>query len=134
MNQYLTDYLKKHKFDKQLKKIKKKLKNKPVIVYGTGLLFQYILEHYDLSDLNIIGVSDRKFSEEAAGEDFMGYKIIPKKLILNYKPDYIIVAAENYFTLIEELESKLFKDTKVILLPLVRKNFIEVIKKIWSTV
>lgn len=132
MSQYFHDYLKKHRFEKQLKRLKNKLKDKSVVIYGTGVLFQYIHENFDLTGLNIIGVSDMKFSEESEGGDFMGYKIIPKKSILNYKPDYVVVAVENYLGLMENLELKLFRDTKVRLLPLVRKNFSEIVKTIWE--
>ena len=44
------------------KKLNKKLKGKTIVIYGSGLLFQKVLSNYDLSELNIIGISDRKFS------------------------------------------------------------------------
>ena len=50
----LLDYLQRVKFDKQIKKLTKKLKDKTVVIYGTGLLFQEVLKNYDLSGLNII--------------------------------------------------------------------------------
>ena len=36
-------YLKKYNFEKQLEALKKELKNKTIIVYGTGALFQAVL-------------------------------------------------------------------------------------------
>ncbi len=134
MSQYFKDYLKKNNFNKHLKKLKKLVKNKTVIVYGTGMLFQFINDNYDLSELNIIGISDMKFSKESEGQESLGYKIIPKSEILKYNPDYVIVASENYIDLIENLELKLFKDTKVKVLPLVKKNIWNIIKIIWESV
>ena len=98
------------------------------------MLFQFINDNYDLSELNIIGISDMKFSKESEGQESLGYKIIPKSEILKYNPDYVIVASENYIDLIENLELKLFKDTKVKVLPLVKKNIWDIIKIIWESV
>ena len=75
----LEEHLKQCKFDKYFKKLTKKLKGKKVIIYGTGSMFQYIQKNYDLSGLNIIGVSDGKYLLEQEGEEDLGYKIIPKE-------------------------------------------------------
>ena len=64
MDKNYKAYLEKVKFDIWLKKIIKRAQNKQVIIYGIGNLFQYIYEHYDLSKLNIIGLSDIKFDGE----------------------------------------------------------------------
>ena len=64
----------------------------------------------------------------------MGYKIIPKSSIVKYNPDYVIVAVENYFTVIENLELNLLKDTKIKLFPMVRKNLWDTISTIWNAV
>ena len=45
----LLESLEEFKFKKQLVKLNKKLKNKTVVIYGTGRLFQKIKENYDLS-------------------------------------------------------------------------------------
>ena len=81
MSEYFKKYLKNIKFEKNLRDLKKKLKDKKIIIYGTGLLFQYINENFDLSELNILGVSDIKFSVEQDGEKYLGYNVIPKSLI-----------------------------------------------------
>ena len=44
MSDDIKDLLNKYKFEKQLKKLNKKLKNKKFVVYGTGLVFQTILK------------------------------------------------------------------------------------------
>lgn len=134
MSEYFKEYLKKINFNKYLVNLKKKLKHKKVIIYGTGMLFQYIYSNYDLSDINIIGISDIKFSEEHEGEQYLGQRIIPKNSILKYDVDVILVASENYLDLIEDIEQNLTKETKIKVLPLARKRWFDVIKIIWQTI
>lgn len=134
MSEYFQEYLKKIKFSKYLNTLKKKLKDKRIIIYGTGMMFQYICQNYDLSEFNIIGVSDIKFSPEHEGEKYLGYSIIPKASILKYAPDYVIVASENYLMLIEDLERKMFKGSSIKLLPLAKKRTVDIIKAIWQAI
>lgn len=134
MIDYFETYLKRIKFDKSLKKLKKKIKDKKVIIYGTGTFFQYTNAHYNLKDLNVIGISDMKYSLNQEGEDDFGYKIIPKGLIAKYKPDYVLVATENYVNIIEDLELRYFKDTNIKVQPLARKAIIDIIKNIWNSI
>ena len=92
-------YLKEVNFEKYLKKLKTKLKNKKVIVYGSGSLFQFIKEKYDLSDINIIGISDMKFTDSQEGQDFLGYKIVPKLKMKSYEPDVVLIATLKYLSI-----------------------------------
>lgn len=134
MSEYFKKYLKNIKFEKNLRDLKKKLKDKKIIIYGTGLLFQYINENFDLSELNILGVSDIKFSVEQDGEKYLGYNVIPKSLIPKYNPDYVIVASENYMTLMEELHLEFIEYDSIKFLPLAKKSMMEIIKIIWQIV
>ena len=45
--------MKSNNFDKQFEKLIKRLKNKTVVIYGAGKMFQEIQNNYDLSKLNI---------------------------------------------------------------------------------
>lgn len=121
-------YLEKSNFEKYFEKLKKKIGNKKVILYGTGSLFQYIKKQYDFYPLNIIGISDLKYTIENK-EDF-GYKTIPKDLILKYKPDYVIVCIQNYLEAIEDLTLNTFKNKNIKVYPLVRFPLIQLIKTI----
>lgn len=132
MSEYFKNYLKNINFEKTLVSLKKKLKNKPIIIYGTGLLFQYINENYDLSDLNIIGISDIKYASELEGNKDLGYNIIPKGSIPKYDPDYVLVASENYMGLIESLNMEFSSYHSIKFLPLARKNWLEIVKAIWQ--
>ncbi len=128
----LKEYLEHIKFEKYLDKLNKKLKNKTVIIYGSGSLFQYIKKNYDLSKLNIIGVSDMKFNSKQEGEDFLGYKIIPKDKMTSYKPDVVLVATLKYLGITEDFEINVFNKTKTKIYPLARIPLADLIKEIWS--
>lgn len=126
------EYLKSVHFDKQLKKLNKKLKNKSVVIYGTGILFQKLKDNYDLSNLNIIGVSDRKFTEEQEGQEFLGYKIIPLDKIADYKPDYVLIATLKFLGIMDDFKNNVFRGTKIKVLPLVDKPFMTLLKEIFE--
>ena len=64
-NAELILFLKNVGFDNYLKYLKSKLKNKRILIYGAGLLFQTIYSNYDLSNLNIVGISDMSFSAKS---------------------------------------------------------------------
>lgn len=125
-------HLKNIGFEKYLKKLKNKTKNKKVVIYGAGTYFKYILEHYDLSFLDIIGISDIRFKENEEGQDFLGYKIIPKSKIVEYNPDIVLVSTIRYMGIIEDFVLNLFDDTKIKVYPLARIPLFQMIKTIWS--
>ena len=128
----LKEYLERIKFENYLKRLNKKFKNKTIIIYGSGSLFQYIKEHYDISTLNIIGISDMKFSEEQEGQEFLGYKIVPKNKMINYNPDIVLVSTLEYMGIIEDFEINIFNKTKTRVYPLAKVPMLDLIKKIWS--
>lgn len=117
----LIKYLYEINFEKNLQKLIKDLKKKKVIIYGTGLLFDTIINNFSLSDLNIIGISDLKYSSTGIDTD-KGYKIIPLESIKKAAPDYILVATEYYDSIINNFKNNLFKDAGIKILPLAKKN------------
>ena len=125
-------YLENNNFDGYFQKLNKKLKNKTVIIYGTGELFRFIKNNYNFSTLNIIGVSDLKFHTKDKNSDFMGYKIIPRDEIIDHNPDYILVATLKYTSIVEFFTTNLFKDTKIKIAPLVKRNLWDLIKEVWT--
>ena len=84
-----------------------------------------------MSSLNIIGISDMKFTEEQEGQDWEGYKIVPKARIVDYAPDYVLVATQNYLGLVENFICIDFKGTKIKVGVLFKRPLIEVLKEIW---
>lgn len=127
----IEEHLKICKFDKYYKKLVKKLKGKTVIIYGTGSMFHQIKDNYDLSQLNIIGVSDRKYNNDQEGTEDFGYKIIPFEKLENYQTDYVLLATQCYTGLLLEFSSKLYKNSKTKVLPLVKIPLLKILKEIW---
>lgn len=127
----LEKYLINNKFEEQLSNLKNELKNKKIIVYGTGKLFQTIIEKYDLSDLDIIGVSDKKYVLEDEGKENFGYKIIPFCKLNMYEADCILLGVQNYLSLQHE-----FQKSKIaqMVLPLVKMHLKTKILYYWNKI
>ena len=62
----------------------------------------------------------------------LGYKIIPMNKIIDYNPDFVLLSVEKYFTLIESMQNDKFRNTNIQVLPLVKKNLLDVINTIWK--
>ncbi|MBR6126498.1 hypothetical protein IKQ21_02320 [bacterium] len=126
------NYLYEYNFDKTLPKTVKKLKNKTVILYGAGAFLELIKKHFDLTGINIIGISDRRFVNHEENEEFLGYKAYAPSEIAEVKPDCVLVATKFYINIIEELYYKTLKGAKIKILPLVRKPLWTLIREIWG--
>lgn len=120
------------KFEKQLKKLNKKLKNKTVIIYGAGTFFEKALKNYDLSNLNIIGISDSKFAPQEEGEIYLGYKVIPINKIAEYKPDYVLIATLKFMNILNNFRNETFQKTKIKILPLVDRPLLDLVKELFE--
>ena len=129
MDEHL-ELLVKYKFQKRLEKLNKKLKNKKILIYGTGMFFKKIKNNYDLSNLNIVAVSDKKYALNEKGSLDMGYEIVPFDDIVEYNPDYILIATLNVFEIFTCLK-KITKGTKIKVAPLVDKPFWDLLKEIF---
>lgn len=119
MNEHFELYLEKTDFISYLNELNTKLTSKKVLIYGAGLFFKYINEKYDLSKLNIIGISDRKFMNSEEGNKFLIYDIIPVSKINEYKPDVILVSTIKNQKIADSLKED-FKNIEI--LPLVQEN------------
>lgn len=126
------EYLEKIKFEKHLKYIKKKLKNQKVIIYGAGTFFQTILNKYNLVDINIIAVADRKFINHKQDEIFHGYRVCAPDEMPSLSPDYVLVGMLKFVKVIEELEEQIFQNTNIKVKPLINKPILELWKEIWD--
>ena len=126
------DYLKKIGFEKHLKKITKKLKDKKIVLYGAGTFFKVIYDNYDLSGLNIIGISDKKFEDHEENEEFCGYKVVAPEEIKDLNPDYVLVGTLKFVRIIENFYAGLFEGSKIKIKPLIRKPFLELWKEFRS--
>lgn len=126
-NEHL-EYLKKINFEKHLKNINKKLKNKKIILYCAGIFCETIIENFDLTNLNIIGIADRKFTEHQEEETVFGYKVLAPGEMAALKPDYVLVATSDFLRIMEEIEVDYLKGTKIKIKPLIRKPFKDLCK------
>ena len=122
------DYLLKYNFSKTLPKLIKKLKNKTVVLYGVGILLDLIKENFDLSGINIIAVSDRKFKNSDVSE-YSGYKTCAPEDIEKLNPDYVLISTKFYMNIYEYLSNELLKNTGIKILPLVEKPFLTLFKE-----
>ena len=119
MSEMFELYLERIQFCSYLKELNIKLDSKSILLYGAGSFFEYIDKNFDLSRFNIIGISDKRFSDKEEGTTFLKYKIIPVSKINEYKPDIILVATIKNKKIIASLE-KDFKNTEI--LPLSVEN------------
>ena len=120
INEY--DYLLSIDFEQYLKKLTKKLKGKTVLIYGAGILFQTAYKNFDLSGLNIIGISDRKFDWIHENETFLGYKTYSPFEISKLKPDCILIATKYYIDIIGDIYSLIQYNRHIKIKPLFKKH------------
>ncbi len=135
MNNYYNiehiEYLKKIEFDKRLRALERKLKNKKIVLYGAGTFFQDLVKVYDLTKLNIIGIADRTFyNAEDMDKTFLGYTKFNFDDIITNAPDYILVSTLKSVDIIEELNAKVSKNIKV--RPLIKKPVKDLWEDVWG--
>ena len=125
------NYLYKQEFDKTLPKVLKKLRNKKIVFYGAGVYLELIKKYFDISDINVIALCDKKF-ENANVSEYLGYKTCKPAEIKELNPDYVIMTTKFYINIFEYLHDDLLKGTKIKIKPLVRKSFWTLVKEIWK--
>ena len=131
-DKYVKNYLK-YKFEKTLPKLVKKLEGKSVVIYGAGVFLELIKKYFDISGLNIIGISDKRFENHTENEEFLGYKVYAPSEIKDVSPDYVLVATKTYINIIENLYYETLKGTKINIKPLLQKPFMTLVKEIWCS-
>lgn len=125
-------YLQKYNFEKTLPKLIKKLKNKTVVLYGAGAFLEAIKKHYNLCNINVVAVADKRFVGHSSDEKFLDYKAIAPEEIMEQNPDYIIVSTKKYINIIEEIYCKYTKNTKIKIKPLLKKPILTLVEEIWE--
>lgn len=81
------EYFKYINQQKKIDKLARKYRNKKIVLYGAGMFFEALREDCDLSKLNIIAISDKRFEQE---QQFEGYRAIPPETISELNPDVLI--------------------------------------------
>lgn len=96
---------------KQIDKLAKKYKNKRLVIYGAGIYFQLLMNNFDLSKLNIVGIADKKFEYNKDSNNTPYIALSPEELNeVNY--DVILVAVYNHIQIIEFLKFRLLINGK----------------------
>ncbi len=91
-------FLKKQKFQKRIDNLSKKYKDKKIILYGAGLFAEVICDNFDLSGLNIIGISDLKYEKiDTTKDKYKTFDMIKPSEITIRKPDLVLILLQEYF-------------------------------------
>ena len=98
---------------KKINRLKKKLKNKRVLIYGTGKFFTETYNNYNLSDLNIIGVADKKYELNSSIKEDFSYKVVRISEIYKQNADCILICLEKP-NIVEKSLNNYFKKIKII--------------------
>lgn len=130
-NNDFCSFLKRRNFKSRLKKLTQKLKNKKIVIYGAGQLFEEINRHYDLSGLNIIALADRKFNDYEE-EKFLNYPAVSPSKIIELAPDYVLVSTLKYFDVVKTMDKDKFDEKNIKIIPFLGIDFINKIKGIWQ--
>lgn len=107
--EYLSyvDFLKSVNFKQKLEILKEKYEGKKVVLFGTGLFLDAILDNYDIKKyLNIIGISDKRVIDDRTS-DYKGFNL--------YKP--LALRALKFNVVLDT--NIMFEDTKKFL----KKNY-----------
>ena len=123
-------FFEKHNAKKQLLRLENKLKNKRVVIYGAGLYSKALLENYDFSKFNIIGIVDRCF-ENNKQDLYMGYKTYVPEDLTTLDIDIILLSVYDVLKVWSYLKDELLVGTKnerVKILPIVHESVFEIIK------
>lgn|SRR5574344_2265319 len=124
----LVGYLKRKNAQKLIDEIALKYAGKKVFLYGAGNFAHALIENYDFSKLNILGIADKKFIDNVEG-DFLGYtKFSPYDLLENEFDLILITAYDNipYNNYIKKLFEG--EDVNFEVKPLVKMNIFDAIK------
>lgn len=99
-----VEYFKVINEEKYIKKLAKKLKNKKILLYGAGLTAKVLFENYDFSELNIVGIMDKKF-EKNREESYYGIKTFAPDELCKIEFDIILFTLKEYRKVLECLSA-----------------------------
>ena len=103
-------YFKQVKAQKQIDRLARKYKNKKIVIYGCGEYFRILYQNFDLSGLNIVGISDKKF-EKQTDTNFTPYKPLAPEDLKYFDFDIILVALYDDTSMCNFLNYKLLINT-----------------------
>lgn len=104
-------YLKAVHAQRQINKLARKYKNKKIVIYGAGEYFQILKNNFDLSNLNIVGIADKKFETSKDSNPTQYLALAPEEL-KEFDLDVILVALYDDTSLCDYLEYQLLINTE----------------------
>ncbi len=109
----IPEILKNLNAQKQIEYLVKKYSGKRIVIYGAGKFFDVLKKEYDLSGLNVIAVSDKKFSEikEPVFDESVGYNVIAPMRIYTLKPDMVLLCVQEDYFVEKDICENIFKQT-----------------------
>ena len=107
----ILKYFKDVNAQKQINKLVRKYKDKKIVIYGAGEYFKILNENFNIQDLNIIAIADKKFEASKETNTTKYIPLAPEEL-KTYDYDVIMVALYDDANLIDFLEYNLLIDTK----------------------
>lgn len=123
-------YLKEQKAQEKINKLAKENEGKRVVLYGAGEFARCIFKNCDLSGLNIVGISDKRFEEERPHE-FYDLNCIKPEELKEFECDLILISNYQYVNLYNFLTKDLLKNGKnehTTVLPLIKKDLSSILK------
>lgn len=107
----ILGYLKAVHAQRQINKLARKYKNKKIVIYGAGEYFQILKNNFDLSNLNIVGIPDKKFETSKDSNPTQYLALAPEEL-KEFDLDVILVALYDDTSLCDYLEYQLLINTE----------------------
>lgn len=107
----ILGYLKAVHAQRQINKLARKYKNKKIVIYGAGEYFQILKNNFDLSNLNIVGIADKKFETSKDSNPTQYLALAPEEL-KEFDLDVILVALSDDTSLCDYLEYQLLINTE----------------------
>ena len=95
---------------KQIDKLAKKYNNKRIVIYGAGIMSNLLFKNYNLKELNIIAICDKKFGADC-NEKYFGYPTISPEELKVYNCDVILVLVKTFSKIAEYIKYDLLINT-----------------------
>ena len=121
----LVEYLNKYETQKRINKLSKKYKRKRIVLFGAGQFAQVLFQNFDLSQLNIIAISDKKFEQEGV-QEFFGLNCVKPNDLKKMTYDVILISNLDYKKFVNILDEKILYGTEnagVEIRPLINLDF-----------
>lgn len=125
------DYLKELDAQVKINRLAKMYKNKKIAIYGAGQYSMAIFENYDLSKLNIVAISDRKFND-ITKRNFFGLNCVAPFELPQIDFNILLVANLDYYNFSRMLDREILYGTKkanIEMRPLIKVTFSDLLKK-----